>query len=211
MNFWILFTPSSLSKPTRITTSTATLIDNIFTNVFDDKATCVNRLVCAEISDHIPIFHIHKTSDEQNKQKKTFKNKLDCIDWNETTYNVDPNIFYDNFIKKFSEIHNSCFPLKKVKSKNKRIKPWISKGMLISIKRKNLLYKSYIRSPNITNKTKFTTYRNKPNHLLRLSKKQYINNKIQDSENKMKDTWKILNSLLNKTKGRGNYYTLPVF
>ena len=208
-----------ISKHTRITTNTATLIDNIFTNVFDDKATCVNGLVCAEISDHIPIFHIHKTKDEQNKQKKeakfirrydknsleTFKNKLDCIDWNETTYNVDPNIVYDNFIKKFSEIHNSCFPLKKVKSKNKRIKPWISKGMLISIKRKNLLYKSYIRSPNITNKTKFTIYRNKLNHLLRLSKKQYINIKIQDSENKMKETWKILNSLLNKSKGRGNY------
>ena len=79
-----------------------------------------------------------------NNSFELFKNKLDCTDWNETAYNVDPNIFYDNFIKRFPEIHNSCFPLKKVTSKNKSIKPWISKGMLISIKRKNLLYKSYL-------------------------------------------------------------------
>ena len=105
--------------------------------------TCVNGLLCAEISDHIPIyiFHIHKTNDEHYKQKKKakfirrydknsfelFKNKLDCTDSNGTTYNVDPDIFYDNFIKKFSEIHNSWFQLQKVKSKNKSIKPWISK------------------------------------------------------------------------------------
>ena len=62
---------------------------------------------------------------------------------------MEPNIFYDNFIMKFSEIHNSCFPLIKVESRNKVIKPWISKGMLISIKRKNLLYihVSYIKLP----------------------------------------------------------------
>ena len=48
------------SKPTRITTNTATLINNIFTNVFNNKATCVNGLLCTDISDHIPIFHIHE-------------------------------------------------------------------------------------------------------------------------------------------------------
>ena len=73
--------------------------------------------------------------------------------------------------------------------------------MLILIKIKNLLYKSYIKSHKNTNKPTFTTYRNKLNNLVRLSRKQYINNKIQESENKMKETWKILNSLLNKTKG----------
>jgi len=72
-----------------------------------------------------------------------------------------------------------------------------------------LLYKASIKSPNIANKKKFTTYRNKLNHLLRLSKKQYINNKIQESVNSMimKETWKILNSLINKTRGRKNYPT----
>lgn len=35
-----------------------------------------------------------------NNSFELFKNKLDCTDWNETTCNVDPNIFYDNLISK---------------------------------------------------------------------------------------------------------------
>ena len=136
-----------------------------------------------------------------------FKNKLDFTDWNKSKNNEDPSIYYDNFIKEFPDIHNSCFPLKKVKFKSKSIKPWVTKGILKSINRKNLLYKTYIKSPNIANKKKFTTYRNKLNHLLRLSKKRYINNKIQESVNSMKETWKISNSLISKTKGRKNYLT----
>ena len=62
-----------IGKPTRITTNTATLIDNIFTNVFDDKTACINGLLCADTSDHIPIFHIHKLSNENFKKNKKVK------------------------------------------------------------------------------------------------------------------------------------------
>ena len=95
-----------ISKPTRITTNTATLIDNIFTNVFDDKAAYINGLLCAGISDHIPIFHIHNLSNEnlrENKKVKhirkydrhsmeSFISNLDCTDWRKTKNNEDPNI-----------------------------------------------------------------------------------------------------------------------
>ena len=79
--------------------------------------------------------------------------------------------------KTFTEIHNDCFLFKKVKLKSKNIKPWATKGILISIKRKNSLHKSYIKSPNITNEKKFIPYKNKLIHLLRLSKKHYIDKK----------------------------------
>lgn len=81
-----------------------------------------------------------------------FKNKLDFTDWSKSKINEDPSIYYDNFIKEFTDIHNSCFPLKKVKFKSKSIKPWVTKGILNSINGKNLLYKTYIKSPNIANK-----------------------------------------------------------
>ena len=111
---------------------------------------------------------------------ESFINNLDCTDWRKVK--IMKILTYNNFIK------------------SKSIKPWVTKGILKSIKRKNLLYKSYIKSPNITNKKKFATYRNKLNHLLRLSKKHYIEKKIKESENNMKETWKIINSLLNKSK-----------
>ena len=46
--------------------------------------------------------------------------------------------------------------------------------MLKSIERKNLPNKSYIKSLNIANEKRFTTYRNKLDHLLRLAEKLYI-------------------------------------
>lgn len=43
-------------KPSRITTDTATLIDNIFTNKIDSKI--VGGLLINDISDHLPVFAI---------------------------------------------------------------------------------------------------------------------------------------------------------
>ena len=50
---------------------------------------------------------------------------------------------------------------------------------------------------------KILTYK----HLFRLSKKHYIDKKIKDSGNNIKETWKIINSHLNKSKDRNNYPT----
>ena len=44
-----------ISKPTRITEHTATLIDNIFTNNIDKLDSSVNGILFSDISDHLPI------------------------------------------------------------------------------------------------------------------------------------------------------------
>lgn len=53
-----------ISKPTRITKSTATLIDNIFTNNLS-KTEHLNGILLNDISDHFPIF----TTTEHELQK----------------------------------------------------------------------------------------------------------------------------------------------
>ena len=90
-------------------------------NVCDDKTACINGLLCADIFDHIPIFHIHKLNTNENfKENKkvkrirkydkhameSFIRNLDCTDWRKCKNNEDPYIYYNNFIKKFTEIHN---------------------------------------------------------------------------------------------------------
>ena len=45
-----------ISRPTRITSTSATLIDNIFINSLEDNFTC--GLILTDISDHLPIFQI---------------------------------------------------------------------------------------------------------------------------------------------------------
>ena len=45
-------------KPTRETSTTATLIDNIFTNSYSVDNLLLQGLLIADISDHHAIFHI---------------------------------------------------------------------------------------------------------------------------------------------------------
>ena len=51
-----LFIPV-ISRPTRYSNNNSTLIDNIIVNSFSDN--CTSGILLSDISDHLPIFHIH--------------------------------------------------------------------------------------------------------------------------------------------------------
>ena len=83
-----------ISRPTRITSTSATLIDNIFTNNHDDLNCSLNGILVADISDHFPIAHINcsfsveetvsclvtRVYNERNKQK--FLQTISAVDCN---------------------------------------------------------------------------------------------------------------------------------
>ena len=108
---------------------------------------------------------------------------------------------YSCFLNKYSEILNSCFPIKKIKaSKYALKKPWLSTGLLKSIKRKNSLYKKFLKSPTPFNESSYKRYRNKLNHSLRLAKRSYYEAKLKSLTDNIKGTWNILNQIVNRTK-----------
>ena len=57
------------NKPTRVTTTTATLIDNILTNSFFE-ASLKKGIIKTSISDHFPIFTAFNISQNKNTLKK---------------------------------------------------------------------------------------------------------------------------------------------
>ena len=67
LNFAQSFIPL-ISKPTRVTKDTASLIDNIFTNTIH-KSPITNGIIITDISDHFPIIYI-KYSDQNTVKKK---------------------------------------------------------------------------------------------------------------------------------------------
>ena len=97
-----------ISRPTRITSNTASLIDNI-TN---EPTNCaVSGLLFTDISDHLPIFSI--ANDRQTSSRKTqwltfrgknasnvnkFKDELQTVNWPEVRESSDPSSAYDIFL-----------------------------------------------------------------------------------------------------------------
>ena len=76
------------------------------------------------------------------------------------------NFIFSSFLDKLSELVDKHVPLKKLSKRKVKLlsKPWITKGIRISIKRKNKLYKLYMNSKNAFYFSKYKFYRNKIKH-----------------------------------------------
>jgi hypothetical protein len=87
------------------------------------------------------------------------------------------NHIFDSFYNKISEIIDKHVPMKKLSKKQKcsLVKPWITKGLKVSIAKNNKLHKSYLRNRNEYFHLKYKLHRNKLKHLLNISKKSYSN------------------------------------
>ena len=101
-------------RPTRFTETSATLIDNIFTNIPNESA--LTGILIADIFDHVPIFYISKLSmpDNVNNANVKFWRLIDdakidnfCYtlsqtDWSELYPIEYVNLCYDEFLCKLS-------------------------------------------------------------------------------------------------------------
>ena len=183
-----------ISDPTRLTSYSATLIDNIFTNNLSQNV--LNGVVLNDLSDHLPVFAWVSgptfTHDGNNKaftrkftdeNLRKFNENVSNTNWS-SLLDEDPSMSYNNFIDEYSKIYNACFPLKAIKGKllKNRSSPWISPGLLKSINKKNQLY----RSPSLSNERIYKSHKNKLNHLIRLAKRKYYDTKKKKKKKKKK-------------------------
>ena len=183
-----------ITKPTRITAHSATLIDNIFTN--NTTVSSKNGLIISDISDHLPIFsivfgdYLRKDSnsftirDTSEKRVNEFRHKLENTNWDfsdQANNANDPNTAYNIFIDKYTGLFDACFPFKTIKGKalNSFRKPWLTKSLLKSINKKNKLYKQYLRHRSNEKLLKYKTYKNKLTNLLRVAKRLYFENQTE--------------------------------
>ena len=125
------------------------------------------------------------------------------MNWSEVRESSDPSSAYDIFLSKYTDIYNNCFPLKKVKIKNNGLtKPWISKGLLKSIKKKNILYRRFLSNPTCSREIVYKNYQKKYSSTLRAAKRNYFEKKFEECKSNMKSTWRLLNEVINKRKSR---------
>ena len=158
-----------INRPTRVTSSSATLIDDIFTNNHNALVKSYQGIMVTDLSDHFPIFHINdsftldvtdvfivkRSFSPQNKQ--AFLNDLEIADWNSIHSSEDTQVAFGQFHQMLLRAFNKNFPKRKVKIKYYNRKPWLSDGLKNSIGHKNRLYHKSITFRTAYNET---TYKN---------------------------------------------------
>ena len=79
-----------------------------------------------------------------------FKTELQNANWDDILRYVDTNSAYQVFINRYISIYNRCFPLKRVKARKSTLnKPWLTKDLQKSIKKKNVLNKRFLSNPHL--------------------------------------------------------------
>lgn len=201
----------TIFRPTRVTSRSATLIDNIFTNTLN-----VNKsgIIMTDISDHFPIFAIADLSVNLKITEKVnfrlmkkqnhiiFQTKLKEVNFDDVLNCTDVNTGYDLFNEKIMHIYNESFPFvnKSIKYRFNNKKPWLTEGILTSIKQKNKLYIKSIKHPTIMKINEYKAFKRILRQVIRNSERFYYKNKFNTCSGNLKETWKNINEILNRDK-----------
>ena len=191
------------------------LLDHIYTNF--NKFELDTKVVIHDITDHFPIIVSLKkakalkyTSKQSLTQDfRNFNSDLFLSDLHNKLNNslpvvndTNPNNL-DNLWNKFETVFNETVyhhaPLRKMSRKEKRIKskPWLTKGILISIKNKNKMYKSHIQDKSTKFNFLYEQYKNLLTRVIKLSKKLFLHEEISKAGSDTKKVWKVINNIIN--------------
>lgn len=189
---------------TRISQYSETTIDYVCSNLAQENILC--SVVPSALSDHeavickLPL----KTKKARNKvklgriySKKNYDRFFEyCQNTNWGNLLNNGNTL-DKFHKLLAETFCKAFRLQKIKIKNK--KPWITRGIKTSAA--NLRSLHYIRKYMSNNFfiNYFNKYRSIYKKVIKRAKETYYENKLEKANNKMKESWAIVNDLRGKT------------
>jgi hypothetical protein len=111
-------------------------------------------------------------------------------------------LFYDKIIRLLDEMA----PMQKLTKKEIGLRkcPWITYGILASMRKRDSLYKKMTKEIDPVLKqnyyVSYKTYRNRITSLLRASKKQYYAKYFEENKTNVKKTWDGIRNLINVNK-----------
>ena len=167
-------------QPSRVTATSATLIDNIFIN----DLSCISKggNITSSISDHflqlsqIDLFNKEFTFDKNKKSlrnwrifnKREFDDELGNIRW-ENIIKPESNteVSCSLFLTKTTKLLDEMAPFRKLTRKEIELqqKPWITQGILKSMNKRDSIYKEFAIETDDAKKLQlgklYTEYRNK--------------------------------------------------
>lgn len=206
---------SIINCPTRVTESTSSCIDHIFV---DTKCAHLVKsgVIKSEMTDHYFIVAkmdgISKMSDSCDRNFFCYFNENHASklirehDWSTVTGTNDVNLSCSIFVNNLKTIIKDSTKNVRVASKYVKIKPWITKGLLISIRKRDKMSKQLKKQPfNPDLKSRFHNYRNLLRDLIKTVKDNYYRRKILGSGGDCRVLWKHIGEIMGVTKNKERF------
>ena len=214
-----------ISRPTRVTHNSATLIDHIYSNNCHNVTR--SGVITLDISDHLATYttiltsttdpHLGKQNenfnfsttrgnfDKQNLER--FRISLKYTDWESVYQTSTADDKFDIFNKKYTELYNKAFlndddvVAKNTRRKpRKNSKPWMQEWLSNACNRKNRMYYKYIKHPTIENKTKYKKLKSFVEKHTNKAKHDYYTKYFKMHQNDSRKQWTMINQILNRKK-----------
>ena len=199
-----------INQPTRISSQSSTVIDNIFTNLTDKKIICGNILT--HISDHFPQFLIMENANSSHKNLELFKRDYSSfdersflsdftrLDFNYLYEDSDIDWTYNRFLEDITTLADKHVPIIKYPKKEAKLiaKPWITNRIKKMMKVRDRLLKKMKRNKSETNRQFYKKFRNHVATELKKSKLEYYHNYFAKNEKNMRKLWDGINSIIAK-------------
>ena len=209
-----------ITKPTRITKHSATLIDNVLLSkgLSLEEKSCI---IETDLSDHLPslvvIPNVYNkkcepleitTRDITPSKLFELNNMIDQkVQLPTTDRSVDENfnLLHDQLLDCINEV---C-PEKIITIPAKRVirEPWISKGLIKCSSKQLLLYRAFLHDKYTLTETKYLNYRNTLKKVKRRCKIDYYHNKCSEFRQNTKKLWKIINQVKGKCQDKSTIIT----
>jgi hypothetical protein len=183
-----------ITRPTRVTDHTATLIDNIYTTLETDEQVYSGIILTKTLSDHYPVFSLIgetpkiktkplklENRDFSENNIRNLQNALRDKDWDYLN-NLDTEEAFNSFTSILNELIDEKTPIKYVTIPAKWVikDPWITPGILKSSSTLDKLYAKCVKKSRTGPAyLRYIEYRNNFNRIKRKMKYNYFNEKLE--------------------------------
>ena len=206
-----------IKGPTRITSSSITQIDLIFTNKPERVRKSFNMVT--GLSDHnltliarkLTKSHFHLKSNTKPSQLRIPKHDIDDFDreiknihWNQIIAGADVDTDTNVLMSTIQNITKQFLKKGRFKGNNRYTLPWISSDIRKLMKERDNALKHSLKSKSLTDRHIFVSIRNKVIKEIRAAKSNFFVDLIHDAKGNHKQIWDCLHGKGQSNKADGD-------
>ena len=127
-------------------------------------------------------------------------------DWELIKTCDDPDSAYNLFTRRFFDLYNKAFPKMEKKIKSKYLKcQWMTKGLLISSKKKQRLYEKFLKNKTLDNERNYKNYKKIFEKTKKKSKMNHYSSLIKENIGNSKKTWDVIKEVTGTKKTKDSF------